>query len=151
MEEGEGGVYVALSGISTDSMETILSKLNLDYDVKKGKAWTYITFPEQSSLAHFFFIDYHFEWQDPTQLLTHQNEVAEIIEIHVEGNAHLIQFFKGIGLETFDEHEDSIRTTSFSTSTGKIVVTPKQKVDSRPRIRGISFGKGNTALIKWSF
>ena len=78
LKHGEGGVFLALSGMETAEMAIRLVELNIEYNTVPGKKWDYITFPQNSSLAHIFFIDYHIKTNDSLKVLTHENSANGI-------------------------------------------------------------------------
>ncbi|MCT4590394.1 MAG: VOC family protein [Carboxylicivirga sp.] len=69
LKEGEGIVYICLSGISFDKLSSLLANKGYKYKYTKGKLWDYITFSETSELAPFFFIEYHFNFIEKTIFL----------------------------------------------------------------------------------
>jgi hypothetical protein len=151
LKNGEGGVYLALSGLKHDSIESILTKLNINYIVSKGKLWSYITFPKSSDLAHVFFIDYHFDQTHSKDIFIHKNGLEKINSIFIEGNESVIEFFKNIGLKysgKINDYEFGIGT-EFLTKTGDIIVIPTGESNHRPRIKSIAFGKkDNTKTLR---
>ncbi len=143
LSKREGGVFVAISGITTHEMEWKLLELNIKYKTIEGRNWDYITFPKTSSLAHFFFIDSHITINDSADILTHKNETDKILEIYVEGDDYVVEFLKGIGLKYLGKNTDIDyqKGDVFMTETGKIIVIPKEKINERPRVKAILFGK----------
>jgi hypothetical protein len=69
LKEGDGLVYIGLSGISFDKLSSLLANKGYKYKYIKGKLWDYITFSETSELAPFFFIEYHFNFIEKTIFL----------------------------------------------------------------------------------
>ena len=151
LKNGDGGVYLAMTGLKNDSIESILTKLNMEYIVSKGKQWNYITFPNNSDLAHIFFIDYHFDQTHFKDVLTHKNGFEKINNVFIEGNEGVIDFLKSIGLQysgIISDSEFGIGT-EFLTKTGNIIVIPTKKSKNRPRIKMITFGKmDNTKTLR---
>lgn len=139
-EGGEGIVFIALTGISTDSMELILSQNNIPHETIKGKAWNYITFPDMTGLAHFFFIESFIKVKDTPTTLTHPNQSTGINEVIVEGDKRLIQFLTLIGLKPSPNQQV---LQPFQTSTGKIIIIPQKNPSKRPRISSVSFTKND--------
>ena len=151
LKNGEGGVYLALSGLKSDSIESILTKWNMNYIVSKEKLWSYITFPKSSDLAHIFFIDYHFDHTHSKDVLIHPNGLEKINSIVIEGNESVIAFFEHIGLNYSGKRidEEFGIGTEFFTKTGNIIVIPTEGSNNRPRIRSIVFGKkDNTKTLR---
>ncbi len=143
LKKREGGVFIAISGIESHEMERKLLDLNIEYKTSIGKNWDYITFPKTSGLAHFFFIDSHITVKDSANILTHKNEADKILEIFVEGDDYVVEFLKGLGIKYLGKNTDTDygKGDVFSTVTGKIIVIPKKKINERPRVRAILFGK----------
>lgn len=136
LREGEGSVFVALTGLPTDSILVLLSNLDIDHTVIPGKAWTYITFPPNAPLAHFFFIENHFRVKDSSQHLTHNNGAIAIQEVQVEGDQEVVRLLEGIGLE---RKKDTKNNPLFSTPTGDLRISFPKETTPRHRIREISF------------
>jgi len=143
LKDGEGGVFLAITGINTNKMIQILSDKNIPHKVIRMKPWSYITFPDSSSLAHFFFIDYHINVIDKPEILIHKNKANKIKDVFVEGNQNVITFLKALGLKNHEETYDSERgtLTQFKTETGNIWVFLVTNSKKRPRIQSISFTK----------
>ncbi len=146
LNNGEGGVYIALSGVSTDVMEKKLTDLKISYHIIRGKNWDYITFPKASGLEHFFFIDSHIAINDALNVLTHKNSSEKIKEVFVEGDNRVEYFLKVMGLKTQGESPGIEPGTGkrFFTDTGDIVVVPGKNLNERPRIKSITFEKKDT-------
>ena len=151
LKNGNGGVYLAMSGLKSDSIESLLTKLDIEYIVSKGKLWNYITFPNNSDLAHLFFIDYHFDQTHSKDVFTHNNELEKIQTVFIEGNESVIEFLKSIGLQYSGIISDPKLGigTEFLTKTGNIIVIPLKKSKDRPRIKLIAFGNmDNTKTLR---
>lgn len=140
-KEKEGGVYVALSGIDTETMEKKLLALGIEHKTERGKSWNYITFPRESGLAVFFFIEGHIVVNDLVELLTHKNGSDQIAAVWLDGGQQVIDFLKGIGLQYSGRVTDSQPGAgeTFLTDTGKIIVTSQKVLHSRPRVNAVSF------------
>ncbi len=125
--------------------------MNIKYVVSKKKLWSYITFPNNSDLAHIFFIDYHFDQTHSKDVLIHKNGFEKINSIFIEGNESVIEFLKNIGLKysgKINDYEFGIGT-EFLTKTGSIIVIPTEKSNNRLRIKFITFGKkDNTKTLR---
>jgi len=140
-----GGLFLAISGISTKKMESILTQLNQDFEVSRTNNWSYITFPENSDLAHIFFIEYHPKLKGDLKLPTHKNGVHKINHIVIEGNDSVAAFFKKLGLKPKDTRSYSSTESimRFATNTGDIILLPRKKTSNRYRVKTISFGDHN--------
>jgi hypothetical protein len=154
LNNGEGCVYIAISGISTDKMIQKLSELEIKHDIIKTNAWNYIVFPKSSGLEHFFFIEYKINPKDNIELYKHKNGSEKINDIYVEGDENILDLLKGIGLQysgnkNYDYYGEG---NKFLTKTGNIIVISQNKISERPRIKSISFGKGDsTEILKIKF
>ncbi|NNF33120.1 MAG: hypothetical protein HKN68_03380 [Saprospiraceae bacterium] len=139
LNEGEGGVYLVMTGFKTESVISLLDKFTIEYEVIKGKLWSYVTFPSDSDLAHLFFIEYHFDQKDPQDILTHQNGIERISSVVIEGNKSVIDFLKNIGLKHSGQISDPGFGigTEFETQTGNIIIVPQKNPNARPRVRSI--------------
>lgn len=145
MEMAEGGVYLALTGHNHDSLKVLLTNLAVPYIETSGKSWSYLSFPKDSYLAHLFFISYHFDvdaLKDPTD---HPNKLTRIHSVELEGSEALYQFFENIGLDP------DKKASTFHTATGNIILIDPSKLNSRPRLRRITFaGEGVPIMeINW--
>lgn len=147
LSEGEGGVYIALTGMSISNIQVLLSSHNIQHNVVKGKNWSYVTFPEKSSLAHFFFIDYHILVKDDIKTLKHSNKIAKISTVYTEGDEKTLNLLKNIGLEAskviFDSKPGKI--TEFITPTGNISVVHTIPPGKRYRVKAIDFANGDAS------
>ncbi|MDW3191427.1 MAG: VOC family protein [Cytophagales bacterium] len=130
LTEGEGGVFLALTGHDHDSLKHLLQGMHIPFLETNGKWWRYLSFPEDSKLAHLFFIDYLFDparMNDPTD---HPNGISRIASMQMEGAKALKQFLRLLGLTG---------GADFNTSTGLISVIPIIQETKRPRLTGITF------------
>ena len=154
LNNGEGGVYVAISGINTGVMEMKLTYLKISYNTIKGQNWNYITFPKSSSLAHFFFIESNIVVNDSIDILTHKNKSEKIQAIWIEGDDYVEYFLKGIGLKSAGIISDIDLGDGerFLTCTGDIIIIPRKSLNERPRIKSVSFEKDdNIESVKIKF
>lgn len=154
LDKGEGGVFIAISGISTDQMEVILRKLKIQYELLKGRTWNYITFDEIPSLSHLFFIESFDEVNDPPDLFMHKNNSVNIKEVVIDGDQTTISFLEGLGLIELGRISDPDfgQGIGFRTETGDITVIVSDELIDRPRIKAISFGRNDgSESIKLKF
>ncbi len=154
LNDKEGGVFVALTVPDTEKLQQKLFNNNIQHKVIKAKNWTYITFPDTSGFAHFFFIKYHISIKDDSKTLLHSNNIALINKVYVEGNEKVIALLKTIGLNETEPLSDSeIGTvTEFKTPTGNISIVQAKTLNKRFRLKAIIFGKGdNSETIKIYF
>jgi hypothetical protein len=145
LQEREGGVYLAISGIRTEEMEQMPSGLKIAFETSKGRNWDYITFPQEPELAHFFFIAYHGTMGDPWEIITHKNESDHIRATYIEGSERVSYFLKGIGLQSTGREKNELFGSEerFVTASGDIIVVPKNESAKRPRLKTVSFGSSD--------
>ena len=136
INNGEGGVYLAFTGLSTDSLAHLFDELAIEYTIQKEKAWNYISFPATTSFGHLFFIEYKLTFEDSVQFFRHDNQSIAVKEVKIDGSKEVIALFKALGLWQNNQFE-------FETTTGNILVFPLTNSSKRPRIRGISFSRKN--------
>ncbi|WP_430813062.1 VOC family protein [Carboxylicivirga sp. RSCT41] len=117
LSEGEGGAFVCLSGIDIDKLKNLLNKKGYDFIISKGKAWSYISFPENTVLRSFFFIDYHYEMKKEPEMYKHSNGCNGFKSVYVHGNDSVCQFMSDIGLLQINTNN-----SEFKTSTGNIII-----------------------------
>ena len=143
LEKGGGGMYLSLSGLSIESVQTILTEANIQFAVSKQKLWSYISFPKQLELSHLFFIEYHFKQSDQERYYTHDNKLNSIQSVIIEGSHMTIELLNRIGLEYCGEINDLDfgGVSCFNSETGTILVIPMKSSENRPRVRTVIFGK----------
>jgi hypothetical protein len=146
LKHGEGGVFIALTGIKTTEMANRLSELDIKYMILPGNNWDYITFPKNPGLAHIFFIDYHIDTKDIDQMVTHENSVLGIEAVWIEGDEKVKQLLENLDLKPVRNRSDNKLGAgqSYKSATGNIIVLPRNNHDQRPRIKAVSFTKANT-------
>ena len=150
LEEGEGGVFLALSGIKCDSMSNVLRKSGVDHHYQLRKSWDYITFPANSGMEHIFFIEYKILMEDPEEITTHKNGIHSIEQVYVQGDQELIKFLGSIGMRSLRliHNTEWGQGVEFPTTSGSIIVIPTEK-GRRPRIKSILFnGKDGSKSLK---
>jgi len=139
INSGQNGVYIALSGVSFDSLAILLRNHNIEFSLTKSKLWNYLTFPESSGLESLFFIEYHTKPSEPLAKFQHRNKANGFGQITMDGNPHLYQLFHLLELTRVTEK-------IFHTSTGDIILHPTSF--KRSYIRHITFedSEGNSFL-----
>ena len=147
LKHGKGGVFLALSGIETAEMERRLNELDIEYNTLPGKNWNYITFPQNSSLAHIFFIDYHFKTNDSKEVLTHNNFTKGIETVWLEGDEKTKHLLESLGLRPVRIRSDIKLGAGqgYRVVDGNIIILPRKNPDQRPRIKAVSFSKEDNA------
>lgn len=145
LTEREEGVFLALTGHHTDSLKTWLKELDIAFIETNGKLWDYLSFPQDSHLAHLFFIDYHFDMNTLNAPANHPNGITRIQNVEIEGGQKVRQFFEHVGLR-LDE-----KTAAFSTPTGDIRLIQRANEKKRPRLVSITFAgvKSGSLEINW--
>lgn len=133
LTEREGGAFIALTGHHTDSLKTWLKELNIAFIETSGKLWDYLSFPQDSYLAHLFFIDYHIDTNTLNDPTDHPNGMTRIQNVEIEGGQKVRQFLEHVGLR-LDE-----KTSAFSTPTGDIRLIQRANEKKRPRLLSITF------------
>jgi hypothetical protein len=143
LKHGEGGVFLAFSGIETAEMARRLHELEIEYITLPGKNWDYITFAQNSSLAHIFFIDYHIKTNDSLKILTHNNSAKGIKAIWLEGDEKVKRLLENLGLKPVHIRSDNKigAGQGYLATAGNIIILPRKNPDQRPRIKAISFGR----------
>jgi hypothetical protein len=151
LKSGEGGVFLAITGISIDSMEAKLNDIRIGYNRIPGDNWDYITFPSNSSLAHIFFIEYHIKSSDSKEMLTHENSANGIEAVWIEGDDNVRKLLEGLGLLPVRLRSDNMLGSGQGYRSGicNIIVLPEKNPSQRPRIKALSIGKkdGSKSLI----
>ena len=145
LNSGEGAVFLAITGFSMNEITSKLLELGLRYNKIPGKSWDYITFPGNSSLAHIFFIEYHFKTIDKEDVVRHSNSTKGIEAIWIEGDQIVKQLLEGLGLKTGSIQSDIKLGVGqvYPTNTGNIIVLARRNLNQRPRIKAISFSNEN--------
>jgi hypothetical protein len=148
LESGEGGVYLAITGINTKAMEEKLDLLEISYNTTPGKRWNYITFHRHSGLAHIFFIDYHIKDDELQKNLTHENSLENISQVWIEGGDSVKYLFDGLGLKRLEPKKDPVLGDGlvYYTNTGEIILVPPKRPDERPRIKMVTFGTQQSSV-----
>jgi len=147
LTHGEGGVYLALTGIKTSELAGRLEELAIQYNRLPGKNWDYITFPQRSDLAHVFFIDYHIQVNASKEMLTHKNSTKGIEAVWIDGDDKVRHLLEGLGLMPVRLRSEPKLGAGqgYRTGTGNIVVVPGNNPHQRPWIKAISFGKEDSS------
>jgi len=145
LKHGEGGVYLALTGIKTAEMESKLGELTIQYNTLPGKNWDYITFPESSSLAHLFFIEYHIKTNDSKEVLAHNNSTNGIETVWIDGDEKVKHLLESLGLKPVRISSDIKLGAGqgYLVGDSNIIVIPSNNLNQRPRIKAISIRKEN--------
>lgn len=146
LKEGEGGVYIALSGLSTKQYTKKLKDLNLEYDVIKNKQWDYIIIPK---IPHIFFIDYHTVITEKEEFCIHTNTSVGIHTVFIRKNEDLINLFKAFNLHPEDDNQSFLLGLKvFQTQTGRIIMTNSKNTEKRPRILSVFFGNDKNKEVE---
>ncbi len=144
LKYGEGGVYIALTGIPFKELSEKLNYLNVPYKRIDGKLWDYITFPDSSKLSQFFFIDYHIELQDSSYFFEHGNQSDLIKTVQVEGGNMVVKFLEGLGLKK-EKVGDNFK---FVTTSGNLILfQPKKENKFKIKKNILADEKGDVTKI----
>lgn len=145
LEEKEGGVFIVLTGIKTDSLSSVLTVLGIEHNTIPGNLWNYITFPQSSSLAHFFIIEYLYVSNDSEDILNHKNGSEKVSKVYVEGDEQVLKFLSDIGLQFLRKMEETPwgPAVEYPTKTGSIIVVQREDQDKRSRILSVAFSKND--------
>lgn len=128
LEVGEGGVYIALTGKPLVEVSELLTNNDIKHSIVKGKLWSYLTFPNDSPLNLFFFIEYHKTFKEDLKFTTHSNGIKLITSFSIEHNPKVNDFLNIL----FPKNSSPIY---FSTKTGGISIsTNPMDYSIRPRI-----------------
>lgn len=92
LTEGEGGAYVAFSGMSATRISALLTSATTEHILTSGKFWSYITFPESSGLEHIFFVEQHGTAQRQ-EYNPHPNGAAYVSAVDLQGTEALARLF----------------------------------------------------------
>ena len=140
LAEGEGGVFVALTGMDLVTISRKLSVAEIEYLTNKGPAWSYITFPKHSGIDHFFIIEYHDKTTNDNGFFSHGNNSVRIKEVMVEGGNQVLRLLECLGLNAQSSLSISNNPNqTFLTQTGSIIVIPIENTAAKPRVKLISF------------
>ena len=139
LSEKEGGVYIALSGMSTEDMAAQLDLINIDFKLIEGNNWNYIVF-EGTALSHFFFIDYKVKSSEAENITSHKNKSTRIKEVSTTGSALTFDFLDAF----FDKHSPVENNANgkgikYKSTTGGILVFKNDSID-RHRLLSMEFG-----------
>lgn len=155
LEEKEGGVFIAISGLSTAAMINKLDSLNIEYNLIKSKAWNYITF-NSTALSHLFFIEYKIKNVENPKFTSHPNAMNSFGNICMDGNDKTLHLLKGLGLKQsltpYSLSKAKNRNAHFATPTGQIVVCNKDSISSNPRLISVEIiSEMNHKTIQFSY
>lgn len=84
VERGEGGAFLALDAGDVGEVAERLKGLGLDFEVTRGPAFDYASFPIGHPLHHLFFIRVHTRAPDKAEHLSHRNGAIGIRSVWVE-------------------------------------------------------------------
>ena len=147
LKSGEGGVFLAITGINIEALADKLNDLGIRYNIIPGTSWDYLTFMSKSGLAHIFFIDYHIKTIDSKEIMTHENSAKGIEAVWIEGDEKVKRLLESLGLKPVRIKSD-IRFGAgqgYLAGSGSIIVLPRNNPNQRPRIKAVSFGKENNS------
>lgn len=112
LKNSEGIMFISLSGIALDKIALKLDEQNITYTISKHKLWSYLTFPNDSPLHPFFFIEYHHILKEDPNLYQHRNGYKSIDLIQIQHQNEIEELLQLIEIPKLNK--------SYHTSTGKI-------------------------------
>ena len=147
LKSGEGGVFLAITGISIDALADKVNDLGINCNIIPGTSWDYLTFTSESGLAHIFFIDYHIKTIDSKEIITHENSAKGIETVWIEGDEKVKWLLESLGLKPVRIKSDITfgAGQGYLAGSGNIIVLPRNNSYQRPRIKAVSFGKENNS------
>lgn len=147
LEEGEGGIYIALRTPFDIVMEKA-DKLGLSYQVNLGDPFSYLTF-ENEGLKSLFFIGYEELFIDSDSITTHQNKAHGIKSIWLTSSPLFTELITSLGaefkgtLKTPDENEYPVyRINGYD-----LIIDDSLSEDSG--IKGVFFDTNNISSPEW--
>ena len=139
LRAGEGGAYLALTGMSPEKFSALVGEVPFRHEIIKGKLWDYVIFPEGSGLEHIYLYSPNREFRDQAWVYNHPNEAKKIDKVWLEGGEKVEKLLEVLGAQYLGEITNHLGSTgkSYYTSTGNIVVVQGDS-GRRPRILGLS-------------
>ena len=141
LQTGEGGAYIAFSGLKVRAIKAKLRKHNVEHKIIRGRLWDYVVFPEGSGIDHLFFIEKHKSFTNEEWVYKHDNSVKAIKRIWIEGGnnlAKLLKLFDAHPCANISPHNKSPETV-YSIDDTELIVVPPQKQEARLRFIGMGF------------
>lgn len=142
LDQNIKAAYVALTGLPIDSIVPELEALNIEYQVSVGKLWSYVSFQEDSELAHIFFIIYHQDLPSSEEYTSHANGFHHINSVKIEAGQRLIALLKNLELPY--ESKD-LQGVAFATNTGRIIIEEVRDQSQRPKIKEVILARKDSS------
>lgn len=141
LKSGEGGAYIAFSGISIIKASEKLKLLDIKHQIKNGRLWDYITFYDEPGFEHIFFINTRHTNSENAATWKHMNGSIYINGIWFEASAKVGRFLEEFGALPCGKMSNKSIPAGDIYQVGKtalIAVAPRS-ITKRPRILGLSF------------
>ncbi len=151
LQAGEGGAYIAFSGIKIQAMQTKLHKHNIKHETIRSRLWDYVVFPEESGIDHIFFIENHKSHIEEEWVYRHDNAVTAIKNIWIEGGPNLDKLLLLFGAYpcTNISTPDGLQGTVYRIENQEIIVVPPKKQNVRSRFLGVGLEKKHVTLKEY--
>ncbi|MDT0552369.1 VOC family protein [Urechidicola vernalis] len=117
-------VKIALTGLPLKHISKTLRINQIKHQIIEGKLWSYLTFPEETPLTNFFFIEYHHTFNEHEKYTKHRNGINSIEMISMEYN-HDIKAFLSLFITESNSND-------FNTKTGNIHLNSNSKNLKQP-------------------
>lgn len=130
LQDGEGGAFLALGGLSVDSVARRLEGLGTDFTIQRGGAWDTLTFPLDSPLRHVYFIDMH---DPPPDDPSHMNGASAVSGVALDGGDELGAVLTAVGAGACpDPNQFTVGPTTLS-------LRAASEPGARGRVRAVEF------------
>lgn len=149
LAEGEGGAFIALSGISLSNLSEKLENIEQEHEHRSGRLWDYIIFPKRSGLDHIFFIEYHHKKRTENRYLKHINNTTGIRNLWIEGDKRLIDLFAHLEIETcrFDPKVSKDAEYCYRLNGIDLIIVKPELSKNRFRFMGVGFDNFKKSII----
>jgi hypothetical protein len=137
LQDGEGGVYVALTVRSIADVQRVADRLSLATRRSQSGSWQFLSFPSSSPGAAVFFGAGDFRVNDADSVLTHSPSVHGLAEVWLEGGPQLGTLLAQLGAARCENVRapDGRMGQRWLLSRGSIVLVPARSA-TRPRVLG---------------
>ncbi|MTI88515.1 MAG: VOC family protein [Balneolaceae bacterium] len=98
LEEGEGGVYLALTTFSLGLLKEQLRTQSIPFDTLTSQNFDYVSF-RQKGLSHLFFVRYQFPNRNQKLYTEHRINTDGIHAVTIQGTHQTVDFFRKLGFD----------------------------------------------------
>jgi hypothetical protein len=157
LQGGEGGAFLALTAGPVDQVARCLPAEQWQPRIQRGRAFDYLTFPDEPGLAHLFFIHYHHRPAVPDASRLHANGATGISEVWLDGSPRLRQLLRQLGAEDRGQgvHETGVRGRRFALDRGGVSLVAAEPGGSgvagltpaRPRLLAVTLRPGSMESV----